>query len=235
MKKRKKIAIIGCSFSCWRDGSKQNPTAWPEHLSKICRNITVFDYSMYVNSNTYQFEQARQIFERNPDKIDALILQWTTLNRRTFVKDAPEFIPSLQYKAPNYYYLEERKYTDIKNFSHMVHINPGTLDSQKSILRKNKFADCYETELAYSISDVNHASHHILEAYQQNIDSEAKKHNISLLQFGWFDVHKPCSGFSIEEELGFDKFVVDEGLHFGCEGSKKIAESLIRPWIQNNV
>ena len=247
----KKIAVVGCSFSRWidpEDTHKGTARCWPHSLSLINKDIEVYNYSMYVNSCSMQYYMAYSLMKQARKDFDAIILQWTTEHRCSFLLDKTlnQILKNIEPYgdlAPNYFHIAEEKnrWMDVNN--EMMHISPGTLSkySEKSI-NKNKFLSAGKTYVSSGVGVGGYyGARESTKALQFTLKEIAKKSGIPLYQMDWLDKRDSeisdcidAVDLTVETEFNFRKYVADQGYHFNRRGADAVA-SLVNDWIQKNV
>lgn len=245
----KKIAVIGCSFSRWIDPKAgQSARCWPHSLSQYNPDLEVYNYAMYVNSCNMQYKMGIE-FIKHQKHFDAIILQWTTEQRSTFIIDQkkpnPYFNKIVNYgdEAPNYWHIPEKANQWMKPNREMMHLSPGTLHRYTSKeIRKNKFLYAAETYASYGVgSGGYYASREATIAMQYTLKEVARKANMPLLQMDWLSKKGSqiehdfeTVDFTVENNFKFKRYVADAGYHFGNAGADAVAKK-VNAWIENNV
>lgn len=244
----KKIAVIGCSFSRWINPWESSPRCWPHSLSLINTDIEVYNYSMYVNSCPMQYVMALEFLKSN--EFDAIIVQWTTQGRMTFILDNDKERPyrraiEKSKGSSNYWMIPEEKQPWCDVNDEMMHFSPGILNrkTQKQI-RKNRWYSAYETLSSCGIGAGGYiGSTESIKALQFALKEIAKKTGTPLYQMDWINRNRHTSllagyidvvDLTVETSVKFSKYVVDRGKHFNTRGADTVA-GLVNSWIQNNV
>ena len=245
----KKVAVIGCSFSRLQPGCDASiANCWPRSLSLINKNIEVHNYSMYVNSCSLQYITAIELI-KNITQFDAIIVQWTTDFRYTFLLDSNSKKPYLEHiqkygdSASNYWHIPEEKNKWMYDNDEMIHISAGTLNryTDKQI-RKNKFLSAGVTLITSGVGAGGYyGSRESIKALQLTLKEIAKQAGKPLYQMDWLDrqnnmieQYVKTVDLIVETKLNFSDYVADEGYHFNSKGADAVA-SLVNNWIEENV
>lgn len=241
--------MIGCSFSRWRTPGKINARCWPESLAKLNSNIDVWNYSMFINSPAVQYLEALHFLQH--DNVDAIVIQWTTFHRASFINHDNEFkldpflLPMTRDKdiSPNYVHIprDQGMWHDPFKENKAYHFNAGSLSNvTKKDFKKNPFLSIYRDLLMHGVgsSGVVGAEETVY-AYQNMLKTLSNKLNIPVLQFNWFhtedrDLYRNLVDFEVETQFDFKKYIADEGYHFGNPGADRLAK-YINSWIIDNV
>ena len=241
----KKIAVIGCSFSRWIDPTESSPRCWPHSLSLMNTDIEVYNYSMYVNSCPMQYVMGFELLTEK--EFDAIIVQWTTQGRITFLMDKEKERPYRREivkckGSSNYWMIPEEKqpWCDVNN--EMIHFSPGILNRKTSRqIQKNRFYSAYETVATCGVGPCGQlGSAESIKADQFALKEIAKKTATPLYQMDWLNRLSKVDGYidvvdlTVETKLKFKRYVADNGKHFNTKGADVVA-SLVNKWIQNNV
>ena len=247
----KRIAVIGCSFSRWidpKDTYKGTARCWPHSLSLINKDIEVHNYSMYVNSCSMQYYTACNLIKHARKEFDAIILQWTTEHRCSFLldKSLDQILKNIEPYgdlAPNYFHIAEEKNRWMEVNSEMLHISPGTLKAySQKVINKNKFLSAGQTYVTSGVGAGGYyGARESVKALQFTLQEIAKKAGIPLYQMDWLDRRDSeisdyinAVDLTVETLFNFRKYVADTGYHFNGRGADSVA-SFINKWIQQNV
>ena len=200
--KSKNIAAFGCS---WTQGVQPEIfTNWVMYLSELYPQYNFYNFGASGTSITYHTHLLEQVIKSK--KFDATIFQVTSPGRFTWWKT--HTVEDILYqKNDNYYCLDG-------NLSRFVdRINTGTIHSKKflkSDRKKHKFGVEYYKRLNDEQINLDYRTY--INYIKQQVDFYFH-HQSSL------DSNVP----SVITELGekqFYKYVIDDGDHFGIEGSK---------------
>lgn len=241
--------MIGCSFSRWINPGKIDTRCWPESLAKLNSDIDVWNYSMYINSPAVQYLEALHFLEHR--SVSAIVIQWTTSNRASFINHDNEFIlnPFLYHMSreedvsPNYVHIprDQGMWHDPFTENKAYHFNVGSLSNvTKKDFKKNPFLSTYRDLLMHGVgsSGVIGAEETVY-AYQNMLKTLSNQLNIPILQFNWFrsadrELCQDLVDFEVETKFNMKKYVADEGHHFGNPGADRLAK-YINSWIIDNV
>ncbi len=207
------IVVIGCSWSIAFKDPEQTADdshfSWPQYLSYSLKHdysisANVFNYAQLCNSSLAQLSTFMHVmdwcFYNTRQKIDLVILQYTTENRVSFIDDYNKYHQSLALKnleTPDFpEHMKECNYyqyhvgvdyshdTNTKNgfkfnSAGILHLTPSMNASTKV---KSKFQEAYETYLGYSFQnslgmDYGH------ETLRSCVTNYCKSKHISLIEF----------------------------------------------------
>lgn len=205
----KNIAVFGCS---WTQGLKDKDfDNWVFRLSKCFPQHNFYNFAAGGTSIVYHTHLLEQILKST--KFDYKIFQVTSPGRFTWWQPH-NALDLIEQKTDNYYCLQE----DYGRF--VDRINTGTILSKKFVKldrKKHNFG---------------------VEYYKRLTDEQIRLDNIAYVSYikdkvDFHFYHRKSyekNSFSILTELGddkFNKFVIDDGDHFGEEGNQWQADWII--------
>lgn len=253
----KNILVIGCSFSrafSNKDDSLDRKISWPELLARQNRDYNVYNAAQYCMSIPAQWATLEHILLHFHDQIDTVILQFTTIHRLTIIEDWYKYLDNLNIKnfmnsihgTKNYFQLPEQVVNPNLNLLGIKHLNPAQLPKRW----KKTYEDC----LLYELGMYGMLSQQFCQVIQDDMKNLVEKYNIpcisykhyndknttkeNYLELGQNERDRKNLDFVLQYEMEFDKYVVDDGFHFGYEGNEIIVNDFIMPLLEkklNNV
>ena len=245
----KNVLVLGCSWSRAFSLSDDKHTllSWPQYFYQATGH-RVWNFSAYCHSLEAQSVTLNHLLQHHADEIDLVILQYTTSNRMTMVRDWNDYCKKLttyflQQTDPsmeNYteYPEEQVKTSGTWNGMGACHMNPGTVP--------RRWRKCFEDQLVYGLGVVGQQNDYFATVLRQDMRRLVHSYNIPCIAYmhifnhGYtveqahtshqYDRDRTYTDFILQFDMpGFDDYVIDNGYHFGAEGNNALVQNMILP------
>lgn len=209
---RKNIAFFGCSFTEGPTDDFDNYVVW---LSKLNPQHNFYNFSAAGTSIMYHTYLLEQITKMD---FDVKVFQFTTSGR--FTTWTPHNIKEYIIKKYDNYFCLNKNYVQ-----YIDRLNIGSVSEKKYVTYKVNFGKEYYKRMSDSCMDLDHRVY---------IDYIKPKVNFCFHHRKSRDVSIPSVYNSLDISQ-WNKFVIDDGDHFGLEGSLWQAKWLDKHLKERNI
>jgi hypothetical protein len=250
MNKKRKILVIGCSWSRnYKDKGDDRWWSWPELLQHELNeagytDVETHNVSHYCSSPEHQWFCLMNELEHRSDNLALIILQFTTSQRQTFINDELSYKKTFNilynggaYMTENYqeyFHLDSVSDYDTFEFNGrgFLHINHGTMSYSNA---SSEFTKAYETNSVYGLGTAGIMSGHFSKLIEEEMIRICERRQIPVIAYK----HKPAAhdennyphyDFVVERDMPeFKDVIVDNGYHFGYTGNRILIDRFIKP------
>ena len=248
------VLVIGCSFSRAfnRPGETDELTyfSWPELLAKDT-GATVWNFSHYCNSTEHQSYQLNHLLREFSDTITDVVVQYTTSNRTTMVRNledynlllSPQELEQTRHNTETYWEVPEDKikcgFTKWNGLG-LMHMNANNVHK--------RWRSTFEDMANFNMGSTGPTSSYIGTVLQHDMRRLIESYGIRCLTYKHYYHQIPLEELLYHNELprdrtymdfilqhdmpDFDDLVIDNGFHFGIEGCQRIVDDYIRPGLE---
>jgi hypothetical protein len=236
-KRLKNLAIVGCSYSHWKDGDCLNES-YPAIIAQRFPNYNVIDLSMCGDSNEAAYYKIKKAEEFFGIKFDKIIWQITHFYRKFYLTEGYSNYQPFNFIQKGNYTYTKGEYENQWDQTYFIPLHSWMAKDVKYHWA-SKFMKMIENKLGLNKKNIfyileNHSGHWHVQKTIDLLNARYGKENV--LMFGWHknfhydsnrDKLKMEENFigCIEDHIGTDRFWrlgVDDAPHYNAKGHKHV-------------